>query len=321
MDKFIIKVLKTIDKYGMIKKGDTVIAAVSGGYDSMCMLHILNEVRKIRGFSLAAAHVNHSLREAADSDEEYVKACAVKLGIKFHSLKADVSAYAKEKDISFETAGREIRYGFFDKVADMYENALIATAHNANDSVESFFMHLMRGSGLNGLGGISAVRGRIIRPLIEIPRQEIECWCDENGVVPVHDITNSSDDYTRNDIRHNVIPQVLKRCSIQSLLRTMDIIREDDKVCEKYVKTVAKNVILDYNGILKIDIKRFNALEKSVKRRILYELLKDREKQAGLFHIDSIISLAETNRGGSMLKLPGKTKITIKKGMLEFDEQ
>ena len=101
----------------------------------------------------------------------------------------------------------------------------------------------------------------------------------------------------------------------------MDIIREDDKVCEKYVKTVAKNVILDYNGILKIDIKRFNALEKSVKRRVLYELLKDREKQTGLFHIDSIISLAETNRGGSMLKLPGKTKITVRKGMLEFDEQ
>ncbi len=321
MDKFIVKILKTIDKYNMIPKGSTVIAAVSGGYDSLCMLCVLNEIKKIRGFNLAAVHVNHSLRDAADSDMEYVVKTAESLGVTCKCLKADVSGYAEKNGISFETAGREIRYKFFAETAENYENALIATAHNANDSAESFFMHLLRGSGLNGLCGIAAVRGNIIRPLIETSRPEIEAYCDSHGIVPVHDITNDSDDYTRNDIRHNVMPCILSRCSIDSLLRTMEIIRSDETFCENYVKTVAKNIVLDYNGISKINIKQFNSLDKSVRRRILYGLLKDSEKQAGLIHIDSIIALAENNRGGSTVKLPGRTKITVSKGMLEFYEQ
>lgn len=320
MNKFIIKVLKTVDKYNMIKSGQTVLAAVSGGYDSLCMLYVLKEMSAIRGFDVAVMHVNHSFRAEAVSDAEFVRQTADKLGCKFYLKKADVSGYAAQKGISFETAGREIRYAFFDEVSKEYPDCVIATAHNANDSVESFFMHLLRGSGLNGLTGIAPKRDNIIRPLIEISRNEIESFCNENKLVPVIDITNESDDYARNDIRHNVLPSVLERCSIDSLLRTMDIIREDDAVCEKYVKTVAKNCVLNYNDNLQINVREFNLLELSAKRRLLYNIFKNCDKQVSLVHIDSIISVAERNRGGSECVIPGNIKIKLEKGLLSIYE-
>lgn len=320
MDKLIIKVLSLIDRNNLIEKGQTVLLAVSGGYDSMCMLYLLDEIKKIRGFDIKVMHLNHSFREQADCDFQFVKSVSEKLGLEFFGKKVDVMQYAKEKNISFETAGREVRYQFFNEVALRFPNSVIATAHNANDNVESFFMHLMRGSGLNGLCGIAVKRDNIIRPIIELTRQEIEEYCDKNGIVPVIDITNESDDYTRNDIRHNVIPEVLKRCSIDSLIRTMDIIYEDNKFCENYVKTVAKNCIIQYNGYSKIKIKQFNLLEKSVKRRILYDFLKQ-DTMASVVHIDSIIDIASKNRGGSEVELPGGKAIRLNKGMLEIYER
>ena len=319
MDKLIIKILSVIDKYQLIEKNQTVLAAVSGGHDSLCMLYLLNEIRKIREFDLKVMHLNHSFREEADSDMEFVKSVSQKLGLEFFCEKVNVEQYAKQNGISFETAGRLVRYDFFDRVASQFLHSVIATAHNANDNIESFFMHLMRGSGLNGLSGISIKRDNIIRPLLFITREEIERYCNEKGIVPVLDITNDSDDYTRNDIRHNVIPAILNRRSIDSLTRTMDIINEENIFFEQYVKSIAKNCIIKYNDVAKIDIKQFNLLDKAVKRRILYEFLKD-GPDVGLIHIDSIIEIASKNRGGSVSELPGGKKIKLNKGMLEIYE-
>lgn len=320
MDKFIVKVLKTVDKYNMIQSGNTVLAAVSGGYDSLCMLYVLKEICKIRNCELAVMHLNHSFRAEADSDAQFVKETCEKLSVPFHLKKVDVSKYAEDNGISFETAGREIRYEFFGEVAKEYKSPVIATAHNANDSVESFFMHLLRGSGLSGLTGIAPKRDNIIRPLIEITREEIENYCNKNNIVPVIDITNESDDYARNDIRHNVMPEILKRCSIDSLLRTMDIIREDDAYCEKYVKSVEKEIVINYNGELTVKVKEFNTLTMAEKRRILYNIFKEYDRQISLVHIDSIICLAQANRGGSVCEVPGDITIKIEKGMLKIYE-
>ena len=319
MDKLIIKVLSFIDKYQLIENKKTVLAAVSGGYDSLCMLYVLNEIKKIRGFDLKVMHLNHDFRKEADSDMEFVKSVSEKLGLEFFGEKVNVEQYAKKHGISFETAGRQVRYEFFDRVASQFPDSVIATAHNANDNIESFFMHLMRGSGLNGLCGISAKRDNVIRPLLFVTREEIESYSKENKIVPVIDITNESDDYTRNDIRHNVIPEVLKRCSIDSLVRTMDIINEENNFFEQYVKSIAKSCIIEYNEISKIDVKQFNVLDKAIKRRILYEFLKDCP-DVGLVHIDGIIEIADKNRGGSVSELPRGKKIKLNKGMLEIYE-
>ena len=174
MNAFERHILKTVDKYNMIKRGQTVIAAVSGGYDSLCMLNVLCNIKRLRGFEVCVAHLNHMLRDEADADEEFVEKEAQRLGVKAYTKKVNVSKYAEENKISFETAGRILRYEFFEEISKNYEDTVIATAHNANDSAESMLMHLMRGSGLTGLVGIRPKTKNIIRPLIEADRIDIE---------------------------------------------------------------------------------------------------------------------------------------------------
>ena len=304
------KVLRTIDKYGMTAPAQTVIAAVSGGYDSICMLHILKELMPLRKFDVCVAHVNHCLRTEADSDMQFVESAAKRLRLLCHTVKIDVAAYADDNKISIETAGREVRYKYFNEIAERYPSAVVATAHNANDGIESFFMHLMRGCGLAGLTGIKAKRGNIIRPLIEVNREEIERFCRENSLPIVQDITNFSDEFTRNDIRHSIVAPMLERCSTDCLSRTMCVLSDEEDFLQNYTRTV----ICDYVNYNKIDVKKFNRLHIAVKRRILREIIP--KPDVGLVHIDSCINLAEKNYGNKVLILPGGTEVKISKGIL-----
>lgn len=319
MNKLVLKVLDTIDKYNMITRGQTVIAAVSGGYDSMCMLYALYDLRALRGFDMCVAHVNHDFRKEADADCSYVGSVCEKLNIPFYHTKVNVEKYAKEKGISFETAGREVRYSFFEEVGKNYGDCVIATAHNANDSIESFFMHLTRGSGLSGLKGIAPVRNGIIRPLIETERKDIEEYCNSLGIEIRHDSTNQSDDYTRNDIRHNVVAPVLERCSAKSLLRTMEVIAQEDSFMEEYALSVRDKYILCAENEWQIDVKKFNPLPVGLKRRLIKSVLP--YNNTGLVHIDECIEMAKNNRGGKKSSLPNGVKIEINKGILKISKK
>lgn len=318
MDKLEKKVLCTIDKLHLIAPGQTVIAAVSGGYDSVCMLHILKALMRLRKFDLCAAHVNHSLRPEADRDAEFVTKISQTLGIMCYTEKADVSGYAKDHKMSFETAGREIRYSFFEKVARQVKHPVIATAHTANDSAESFFMHLLRGSGLTGLTGIQPVRGNIIRPMIEISRQEIETYCTAHTIEIAHDSTNDCDDYTRNDIRHNVLPAILQRCNIQSLTRTMQVLSEEEAFLEEYTTQLLDKYIVCCKNGYTIKTAEFNPLPLAVKRRLLRRILP--KQNMGLLHIDECITMANNNRGGKKTILPGGVQIEMNQGILKIKE-
>ncbi|MBR0277174.1 MAG: tRNA lysidine(34) synthetase TilS [Clostridia bacterium] len=312
------RILNTINKYSMIPEGSTVVAAVSGGYDSLCMLHVLCSLRRLRKFEVCAAHVNHSFREEADGDEMFVLSEAERLGIKAYAVKYDVENYANENKISFETAGRILRYKFFEEVSLNYEKSLIATAHNANDSAESMLMHLMRGCGLTGLIGIRPVSGKIIRPLIETDRSEIENYCKNHNLVPREDCTNASDEYSRNDVRHNILAPLLERCSIETLVRTMNILADDDKFLNEYSMSMSYRYIKKRNNINTIPVKEFNLLPTSIKRRILRIALGETggEKQIGLFHIDEILNMASKNHGGKYIELPGGRIVKLEKGEL-----
>ena len=200
------KVIRTVEKYQMLPEGGRVIAALSGGSDSMAMLTALLMLRERYSFTLEAAHVNHCLRgEQADSDERFVRDFCEKQGIKLHVLRADVAAEAKKNGEGLEEAGRRVRYAFFDSLG---EDAVIATAHNLSDKVETFLFNFARGSALRGLCSIPAVRGRIIRPIIDCTKDEILRFCKENSIEFVTDATNSDIKYSRNRIRHTVIPQL-----------------------------------------------------------------------------------------------------------------
>ena len=315
MTAFERQILKTVDKYNMIQRGQTVIAGVSGGYDSLCMLNVLCNLRKLRGFDVCVAHVNHMLRAEADADEEFVIKEAQRLGIDVYTKKVDVSKYAEDNKVSFETAGRILRYDFFNEISEKYESAVIATAHNANDSVESMLMHLMRGSGLGGLVGIRPKNENIIRPLIETMRIDIEKYCDNLGIVPRHDCTNDSDDYHRNDIRHNIAAPMLERCSIASLCRTMNVLSEEEAFLEQYTEDIRKKYVDYKDGKKVISVKEFNQLPMAVKRRLLKSEIEDSDdNQLCLVHIDDIICMAEKNYGGKQICLPGEKVAKIEKG-------
>jgi len=202
--------LKFADEFDMLPESGVVLACVSGGADSMAMLHALIDVSAKRGFSVAAAHYNHKLRgEESDADEAFVKDYCVNHGIEFHAGSGDVKSYASEHGLSIEAAARDLRYAFFYKAAGESGAVKIATAHTADDNAETIVMNLVRGTGQAGLAGIPPCRGTIIRPILRVSRDEVMQYIKERRIPYVEDSTNSLDIFTRNKIRLSVMP-VLK---------------------------------------------------------------------------------------------------------------
>lgn len=196
------KVLQAVRQYGMLQSGH-VLVALSGGADSMSLLHVLLSMRDTMGFSVEAAHVNHGLRGAeSDADEAFVRRECDRLGVPLHVLYADVYGEAAKTGEGLEECGRRIRYAFFASVA----RGEIATAHTADDNAETVLLHFARGAGLQGLCGIAPVRGAVIRPLILCTRADVEAYCAQNAIAFVHDSSNDSDKYARNRVRRHVMP-------------------------------------------------------------------------------------------------------------------
>ncbi|MBQ6877114.1 MAG: tRNA lysidine(34) synthetase TilS [Oscillospiraceae bacterium] len=201
-------VRKVVEHHKMFENCGGVVAAVSGGCDSSVLLHILWRLSTEMGFKIICAHVNHNLRGSeSDRDEAFVRSLCEKYKIEFRVLNANVAEYAEKHRLSTEEAGRKLRYEFFEHCADeIGENAKIATAHSLSDCAETFVFNSARGAALSGICGIPPVRGKIIRPLIEFSREQIEAYANEHGIGFVTDSTNLTDEYTRNKIRHGVIP-------------------------------------------------------------------------------------------------------------------
>ena len=241
------KIKETIRKYNMLSKGDTVVVGLSGGADSCALIHFLSSVKDDFSLTLIACHVNHMIRgDEADRDEEFSRNLAIELGAEFRLLKINVPQEAEKRHESIEKTARDIRYDFFEKTAEQY-NAKIATAHTASDNVETVLFNLARGSGIKGLCGIPPVRGRIIRPLITVERDEIEKYCRKNELNYVTDSTNLTDEYSRNKLRHKVVP-VLKEIN-PAIEKTITRMTENlicnvkhlDSSAEKLIKSASES--------------------------------------------------------------------------------
>ncbi len=209
---------------GMINYGDSIIVGVSGGADSMCLLHFLVSIQKQYALNITVAHINHNLRgDEALSDQHFVEAECKKLGVECKVLSADINKITAQTGEGSEECGRRIRYEFFSKLSS--QNGKIATAHTLSDNAETILFNMVRGSGLKGLMGIPRTRGNIIRPIIDITRQQVEAYCSENNIAYITDSSNLTDDYSRNKIRNNVVP-ILKDINPtfeQSFLRLSQI--------------------------------------------------------------------------------------------------
>ena len=204
------KVEKTISDHKMLEGKSHVIVALSGGADSMSLLHCMAVFSDVFGIKVSAAHLNHNLRgEESQRDFEFVSNVCEKMGIELFAKSVDIGKISAEKKIGLEQCGREERYSFFSSlVRDC--NTVVATSHTASDNAETVLMNITRGCGLEGLTGIPYVRGNIVRPLLDCSRAEIERYCEINQIPFVTDSSNLSTDYSRNKIRLSVIPELQK---------------------------------------------------------------------------------------------------------------
>lgn len=304
------RVEEYVARWGMLKKEDRIIVGVSGGADSICLLFVLMELQEKIPFDLIVVHINHNLRgKDADADETYVRSICERYGIPLEVYSEDVELIAKNRKQSTEEAGRELRREAFQKAMKTYGATKIALAHHKNDSVETFFLNLARGTGLKGLGGIRPVAGDYIRPLLCVERKEIEQYLQIRGVDYCVDATNAKDDYTRNRIRNHVIPYMEREINaktISHITQTMAQLQEIQSYLEEQKKHYFEMVVKEEEDGYFVPSEEFAQIPSVLKPLILKEILvriSGKEKDLEKVHLKELLQLFE-KQVGRQLDLP-----------------
>ena len=314
------KVKKYTQNHKMISDRDVILVGVSGGADSVCLLVMLSKLSKEINFDLIAVHVHHGIREDADDDAAYVEELCKKLDVPFFIKKVDMAGYAKEMGLSPEEAGRKLRYQAFEDVIDeasetdksdgrSRECYKIAVAHNNNDRAETMLFNLFRGSGLRGLGSIRPVRDNIIRPLLCLERAEIESYLNQGKIAYCIDSTNEDDTYTRNKIRHHILPfaeeQICNNVTAHISDAAEVLAQTEDFIQKQSALTYERCVIRDAEEII-LDMNIFNKEEPFLQKMILLhcmEKLTPHRKDITKEHIASLMELSSKD-GSKELFLP-----------------
>lgn len=318
-------VLDYITENNLIEKNDKILVAVSGGPDSMCLLNILYNLKETLKIELFVAHVNHLIRTDAKDDAEYVEKFCKSKSIKFFLKECDVIEKSKQEKISVEEAGRNARYDFFKEIANKYGINKIAIAHNKNDLAETLIMNILRGTGTQGLKSISKKNGIYIRPLLNIDREKIEEYCNNNNLEPRIDSTNFVNTYTRNKIRNVVIPYIKAEFNsniIETLVRLSQIAIEEQNFIDLEVEKYYKKILIGESKVsINISGKEFSKLNIAIKKRIILYIIKKIFKTTQKIekkHIEDIMKLIDNNIGNKFLTPNKNLKISVNKGIVEF---
>lgn len=298
-------ILNTIKEKNLLKKGDIVAVACSGGSDSMALLHNLKSLENEFDVEIIAVTVNHLIRENGESDAQFVQNYCEQNGIRCYKFKVDVPKMAKAKAISLETAGREARYGVFDALVQKGIANKIALAHHLDDQAETILLHLFRGAGLSGVKGMDYQKDNTyIRPMLETSKKEILEYIQANNIPYVQDETNDESFYTRNYLRNEIMPRILKRWpnAINALNNFSKSAGEDD---DYIVNNLNDHALLIEDKIAKIPLSYFH-YEEAVISRIIFKAIhgigigEDIERK----HIDLIKDLARNCDNGKKIDLP-----------------
>ena len=291
------------------------MAGISGGADSVCLFFALLELQKEMDFAFYAVHINHGYRgEASDRDEQFVRDLCEKYGVPLQVFSVDLESTAKKRKQSLEEAGREIRRGLFEKEMQSRNACKIALAHHENDNAETFLWNLCRGCGLHGLGGIRPVNGVYIRPLLGMTRGEIETFLQKRQQPYCTDATNLETDYTRNKLRHLVLPvleEQINRQTIRHMNTTMEELRELDDYVEMQVEAAYQACVekeQDENCLIRKEpiLQYPELLQNKVIFRCLAETAAT-QKNLGRVHVEDVRALLEKQPGRS-LDLPARVR-------------
>lgn len=304
------KIRAYVKKYHMLEQSDIVIAGISGGADSVCLLFVLMELQKEIGFQIRTVHVHHGLRgKAADADAAFVKKLTEQYKIPCTIYYYDVELEAKKRKQSTEEAGREVRREAFQKERDLYGGTKIALAHHSDDNAETFLMNLIRGSRLQGLGGMRPVSDSMIRPLLCVGRKEIEMYLEERQISYCTDATNFENIYTRNKLRNCVIPYLeeeINPAAVAHINQTMEQLRQ----ISDYMNTQVEKAFDDYVKIegeeVMIRIAAKSALAEVIFHMLCHRVIAEAagsEKNIGQKHVELLSSMWDQQKG-SKLSLP-----------------
>ncbi|MBQ8849936.1 MAG: tRNA lysidine(34) synthetase TilS [Clostridia bacterium] len=300
-----------------------ILVGFSGGADSTALLHMLASYGKRYGAPIYAAHVNHGIRGAeADRDERFCRSVCDTLGIKIFVLNADVPAIAERTGESIETAARGVRYDFFERVMEENGIVLLATAHNANDNLETMIFNLARGTSLSGMCGIPEVRscgaGTVIRPILRMPKEDILSFCGVNGLEFVTDSTNTDTDYTRNRIRAEIIPALceINSGAVRNAARLSRTLVADSLCLESMKNMFSEELCEGYSA----ETEKLNGSPDAIVNRVLVSLYAELSEGGSLewTHIDALRRLAREGVPHSSVTLPRGIEAVIENRRLIF---
>ena len=270
-------VLRTIQQYNLFLPDDTLIIALSGGADSLGLLLLLHDLQPQLQVKLHAAILNHGIRPEAKQEGAYVKTITKKLGIELHSGFRNVPQIAQEKGGGLELAARITRYEFLAEVAQKYGASKIVTGHHADDQAETILLHLIRGTGLKGLGGMHMISPmpysdgslELVRPLLHVTHQQLLDYCAHHQVQPIDDLSNQDTEFSRNFLRQRVMP-LLKELNpklVATMSRTAETVNQD----VTYFDAIVSELLQDHNDYILVDRKAYQDVAEVIQRRIVLE--------------------------------------------------
>lgn len=299
----------------MISPGDRVIVAVSGGPDSMALLHVLHCLSPQLKCELVAAHLNHGLRAEADAEQRFVETCCRDWGIPFYARKLDIGSLAAAQKRNVEDLGRQERYRFFDELADELSVQRIATAHHEDDQAETVLMRLIRGTGLRGLRGILPVQGRIIRPLLTTSKETLLAYLEANSLDYCTDQSNFDPAYLRNRVRHHLMPLLREEFNPQmskSLSQLARIALDEEDWMEEETRRLWPVVLLKQNSaMISLDLQKTTVLHPALQRRIYQKAMHVLGGEEGwsLEDVESVVDLSSRPGSSRWLKLKKQVRV------------
>ncbi len=324
-------IVSLITSGGLIAQGDAVLAAVSGGSDSVALVTMLARLSPHMGFSLAVAHLNHKLRDVeSDEDQAFVEDLSRSLGLVCHSRCIDVKTYGKENGLSLEEAARNVRYAFLFETADRHGFNKIATAHHTDDNAELFLMNLFRGSGLTGLKtmGPTGHRGRVIRPLIETDKETLLSYIRDNALAFRTDSSNADVSFLRNRIRNDLLPLLetqYQKGIGRILTRTARILGEDEIFLKETVDALFnKALVCVKENSVTLSTAALSGCHVAARRRIVREAMfrvKSNLRRISFDHVESVLNLlatADPRKTVRSLDLPDRLRVIRHDGHLVF---